>query len=65
MVGPQKTEVMAITILSVIFDGVEGAPLGELMMPIIALHSLQMLFASAMVPLLRRYVKKMGAVEIM
>lgn len=58
MIGPQKTEVMAIAILSVIFAGADDAPIGELMMPIVAYHSLQMLVASAIVPTLRAYVEE-------
>jgi sodium/bile acid cotransporter 7 len=53
LVGPQKTEGMAIALFSVIFPNPDQQAM--LLLPVVAYHSIQMLIAAACVPLLRSW----------
>mmetsp|Transcript_6146 Transcript_6146/g.16069 ORF Transcript_6146/g.16069 Transcript_6146/m.16069 type:complete len:380 (+) Transcript_6146:176-1315(+) len=53
LVAPQKTEGLALAVLSSLFPSSSSMPIGELALPVIAYHSVQMVVASVVVPLLR------------
>ena len=60
LVCPQKTEGMAIALIGIIFP--DKANQGEMMLPIVAYHSVQMLIAALIVPLLRAWgVRRQGS----
>lgn len=60
LVCPQKTEGMAIALIGIIFP--DKANQGEMMLPIVAYHSVQMLVAALIVPLLRGWgVRRRGS----
>eukprot|EP00935_MAST-01C_sp_MAST-1C-sp1_P000966 g966.t1 len=54
LVAPQKTEGMAIAILTIIFADVGSADMALLTLPVVVYHSVQMLVAMALLPSLRR-----------
>ena len=58
LVAPQKTEGLAAALLTIMFDGSPDFSVGELMLPIVVYHSVQMIFATALVPMLRAYVAR-------
>lgn len=58
LVAPQKTEGLAIAVLSSLFpDSGDGTdlPLGQLALPAIAYHTIQMVVASVLVPLINTF----------
>lgn len=59
LVGPQKTEGMAIALIGIIFPS--SAQQGEMMLPIVAYHSVQMLVAALVVPKLRNWGQRRRA----
>jgi len=57
LVAPQKTEAMAVAILAIVFDGSQYSQ-GELTIPIVVYHSVQMITAALVVPCLRGWLEK-------
>ena len=64
LVAPQKTEGLAAALLTIMFDGSPDFSVGELMLPIVVYHSVQMIFATALVPMLRAYVARRAAPKL-
>ena len=53
LVAPQKTEGLALAVLSSLFPSSPTMPIGELVLPVIAYHTMQMVVATAVVPCIR------------
>ena len=63
LVAPQKTEGPAAAPLTIMFDGSPDFSVGELML-LIVVYSVQMIFATALVPMLRAYVARRAAPKL-